>query len=163
MKHKRLFSLSLIVPLSAVAILSVACKPSSDTDTAQARPATVDQQMTEAQRGASETSRTFQAYTYEQRGELVANLNQQLDELNNRIDELSDNVAKASLAVRAEAEPRLQELRLKAKVLAQQLDDVEKATPSTWDSVKARASMAYDDVMDNFQQARQWVSEKVAP
>jgi hypothetical protein len=44
----------------------------------------------------------------------------------------------------------------------QQLDVARNATESTWDSVKAGSKKAYGELKDGFQQARQWVSEKIA-
>jgi hypothetical protein len=38
-----------------------------------------------------------------------------------------------------------------------------RATESTWDDVKEGAKKAYDDVRDSFQQACQWLSERIAP
>jgi hypothetical protein len=44
-----------------------------------------------------------------------------------------------------------------------QLDEAENATESTWDSVKAGSEKAYDGLKNDFQQARQWASDKIAP
>ncbi len=43
------------------------------------------------------------------------------------------------------------------------LIEAKDATESTWDHVKSGSSKAYDDLKDGFQNARQWVSEKIAP
>lgn len=37
------------------------------------------------------------------------------------------------------------------------------ATESNWESVKAGSKKAYGELKDNFNQARQWLSDKIAP
>jgi hypothetical protein len=64
---------------------------------------------------------------------------------------------------KAEARPKLAALRDQSAKLKTQLSEVENATESTWDSVKAGSKKAYEALADGFQQARQWVSEKIAP
>jgi hypothetical protein len=44
-----------------------------------------------------------------------------------------------------------------------QLDDARNATDSTWDSVKASSQKAWDGLKNDFTQARQWASDKIAP
>ena len=71
--------------------------------------------------------------------------------------------AMLSTAAQAEAKPKLQMLRDQANKLNQQLDKAKNATESTWDDVKAGSKKAYNELKDGFQQARQWVSDKIAP
>ena len=47
--------------------------------------------------------------------------------------------------------------------LKKQLDEAKSATESTWDSVKAASKKGYNELKDGFNQARQWVSDKIAP
>jgi hypothetical protein len=44
-----------------------------------------------------------------------------------------------------------------------QLEDAANATESTWDTVKNGFKKAYESTKDGIQQARQWVSDKIAP
>jgi ElaB/YqjD/DUF883 family membrane-anchored ribosome-binding protein len=87
----------------------------------------------------------------------------QLAALNRDLDQLSAKVEKSSDAVKAEAKPKLQALRDQTAHLNKQLDEVKNATESTWDSVKGGFKKAYESSKEGFQQARQWVSEKIAP
>jgi ElaB/YqjD/DUF883 family membrane-anchored ribosome-binding protein len=87
----------------------------------------------------------------------------QLDALNKDLDELSAKIDSSSDAVKAEAKPKLQALRDQAAQLNKQLDDAKNATESTWDSVKAGFTKAYDATKNGFNEARQWVSDKIAP
>jgi hypothetical protein len=45
----------------------------------------------------------------------------------------------------------------------QQRDGVKSANESTWDSGKANSEKAYAGLKNDFQQARQWASDKIAP
>ena len=49
------------------------------------------------------------------------------------------------------------------KALEKQLVALNGATPSTWEGIKADSLKAFDAVSDGFDQARQWVSQKIAP
>jgi hypothetical protein len=79
------------------------------------------------------------------------------------LDQLSAKVESASDSVKAEAKPKLQALRDQSAGLNKQLDEVKNATESTWDSVKSGFKKGYEASKDGFNQARQWVSDKVAP
>jgi hypothetical protein len=54
-------------------------------------------------------------------------------------------------------------LRDQADKMNRQLDAARNATESTWDSVKASSKKAWDATKEDFQQARQWASDKLAP
>jgi predicted nucleic acid-binding Zn-ribbon protein len=86
-----------------------------------------------------------------------------LDALNKDIDALSAKIDSSSDAVKADAKPKLQALRDEAAGLNKQLDEARNATESTWDSVKADSEKTYNGLKNDFQQARQWVSDKIAP
>jgi hypothetical protein len=90
-------------------------------------------------------------------------MEKQLAELNRELDQLSAKVEKSSDAAKAEARPKLQALRDQAAKLNKQLDEARNATESTWDDVKAGFTKGYAEVKDGFNQARQWVSDKIAP
>ena len=47
--------------------------------------------------------------------------------------------------------------------LNKRLDQASGATESSWDEVKSGCKKGYSELKDGFQQARQWVSEKIAP
>jgi len=86
-----------------------------------------------------------------------------LTELNSNLDQLATKIDSSSAAVQAEAKPKLQALRDQAAQLAKQLGEVQNANESTWDSVKAGTQKAYTSVSNSFTEARQWLSEKIAP
>jgi chromosome segregation ATPase len=124
---------------------------------------TTSQQLDKVQTETKQAAVDMKDYTYAQKDEFVKTMQGQLDALNKDLDQLSAKIDSSSDAVKAEAKPKLQALRDQTAQLNKQLDDVKNATESTWDSVKAGFSKAYDATKDGFNQARQWVSDKIAP
>ena len=58
----------------------------------------------------------------------------------------------------------LDKAKTETKADAQEiLDDARNATDSTWDSVKASSQKVWDGLKNDFTQARQWASDKMAP
>ena len=124
---------------------------------------TTSQQLETVKTETKQAAQDMKDYTYAQKAEFVAAMQVQLDALNKDLDQLAAKIDSSSDAVKAEAKPKLQALRDQAAQLNKQLDDAKNATESTWDSVKAGCSKAYDATKDGFNQARQWVSDKIAP
>jgi len=102
-------------------------------------------------------------YTFAQKAEFTEKMQSQLTALNRDLDQLGARIEKSSDTAKAEAKPKLEALRDKSGQLNKQLEEVKNATESSWDSVKAGSKKAYNELKESFQQARQWVSEKIAP
>ena len=145
----------LAITCFALAAFAVGCKPSDDNSTSQQ----LDKVKTETKADTQE----MKDYTYAQRADFVATMQGQMDALNQDIDALSKKIDNSSDAIKADAKPKLQALRDEAAGLNKQLDGTKNATESTWDSVKAGTKKAYNGLKDDFQQARQWASDKIAP
>ncbi len=152
---------NLLITLLAVSAFAAGCEKSepSATDNREATAKRFDKVKAETKEAAQD----MKDYTYAQKQQFVETMQAQLAALNRDLDELSAKVEKASDAAKADAKPKLQALRDKADKLNQQLDKVKTATESTWDDVKAGSKKAYSELKDGFQQARQWLSDKIAP
>ncbi len=148
MKHQ-----NLLITLLAVSAFAVGCN----------KEQTTSQQIDNAQAATKQAAQDMKDYTYAQKAEFVETMQAQLAALNRDLDQLSAKVDKSSDAVKAEAKPKLQALRDQMAQLNKQLDEAKNATESTWDSVKGGFKKAYEASKDGFQQARQWVSDKIAP
>ncbi len=148
MKHKHF-----VIGLLAASAFAAGCD----------KEPTTSQQIDKVQTETKQAAQDMKDYTYAQKTEFVEKMQTQLAALNHDLDQLSDKVEKSSDAAKAEAKPKLQALRVQADKLSQELDNAKNATESTWDSVKAGTRKAYDELKDGFQQARQWVSDKIAP
>ena len=121
------------------------------------------QQLDKVQAETKQAAQNMKDYTFAEKAEFVARMQGQLTEISRDLGRLSARVEKGSAAAKAEAKPKLQALRDQVASLNQQLDQAKNATESTWDDVKAAAQTAYNGLKDGVQQARQWVSDKVAP
>ncbi|MGA2866777.1 MAG: hypothetical protein ABSF95_20070 [Verrucomicrobiota bacterium] len=156
MKHKYL-----LITLLGAAALAAGCAR-SEKSTTESREATA-KQFDKVKTETKEAAQDMKDYTYAQKTEFVENMQAQLVQINRDLDQLSAKIEKASDAAKTEAKPKLQALRDQADKLNQQLDKVKSATESTWDDVKAGSKKAYSELKDGFQQARQWLSDKIAP
>jgi chromosome segregation ATPase len=124
---------------------------------------TTAQQIETVKTETKQATQDMKDYTFAQKDEFVKSMQGQLATLNQDLDKLSAKVDSSSDAIKAEAKPKLQALRDQAAKLNQQLADAQNATESTWDSVKAGTQTAYESVEKGFNDARQWVSDKIAP
>lgn len=149
MKHNT----AVILLIAGVTALTVSCD----------QQPTTSQQLETVQAKTKEAAQDLKDYSYAQKTEFVAKRQSQLDEINRDLDQLSAKIEKSSAAAQAEAKPKLQALREQTAQLGKQLDEVKHASESTWDSVKAGSAKAYDELKESFQQARQWLSDKIAP
>jgi len=157
MKHKKL-----LITLLSVAVVAVGCKPSAEKSAAENREATA-QQFDKVKTETKEAAHAMKDYAFAQKAEFVATMEKQLAELNRDLDQLAEKIEKSSASAKAEASIKLQEVREKVARLNESLDGVQSATESTWEEVKAGVKKGYEEVKDSFRQARQWLSEKIAP
>ena len=148
MKHK-----NLLITLLAVSAFAAGCN----------KEHTTSQQLDKAQAETKQAAQDMKDYTFAQKAEFVKQMQSQMDTLNRDLDQLSAKVEKSSDKIKAEAQPKLQALRDQMAQLNKQLDEAKNATESTWDSVKAGFKKGYEATKDGINQARQWVSDKIAP
>jgi flagellar motility protein MotE (MotC chaperone) len=141
------------ITLLSVVVFAVGCN----------QEPTTAQQIDKAQTETATAARDMKDYAFAQKAEFVTKMQGQLDALNKDLDQLSARIETASDTIKADAKPKLQALRDQSAGLTKQLDNVRNATESTWDSVKATAEKAFDSTKDGFQQARQWLSDKIQP
>jgi DNA anti-recombination protein RmuC len=143
----------LLVTLLSAASFAVGCD----------KEKTTAQQVETVKTETKQAAQDMKDYTFAQKAEFVAAMQAQLTTLNQDLDKLSAKIDSSTDAVKAEAKPKLQALREQATKLNQQLAEAQNATESTWDSVKADSKKAYDSLANGFTEARQWVSDKIAP
>jgi hypothetical protein len=124
---------------------------------------TTSQQIDKAKAETADAARDMKDYAFAQKTEFVTKMQAHLDTLNKELDQLSAKIESSSDSIKTEAKPKLQALRDQSAELSKQLDNVRNATESTWVSVKATSEKAFDSAKDGFQQARQWLSDKIQP
>ena len=143
----------LLVTFLAVAAFAAGCD--KDQTTAQ--------QMDKAQTDTKQAAQDMKDYTFAEKAEFVSAMQGQMTNLDQDLATLSAKIDSSSDAMKAEAKPKLQALRDQEAQLKVQLNDAQNATESTWDSVKDGTKKAYASMEQGFLDARQWVSDKVAP
>ena len=148
MKHK-----TLAITLLSAAMFAVACEQKQSTS----------DQLSNAQDRTKQAAQDMKDYNYAQKSAFVETMEAELAALTRDLDQLAAKVEASSDSVKAEAKPKLQALRDQTARLHKQLDEVKNATESTWDSVKDGFKKGYAATKDGFNQARQWVSDKIAP
>lgn len=142
---------STLLPL-ALAALAVGCKPATTPTQTAPTPAAAMTPATE-----------LNDYAYAQKTVYAGKMRDQAAELAREVDALTAKVERANDAAKAEARPKLEELRAKLDRLNRQLDEAGAATESTWETVKTGSRKAFDELKEGVTQARQWMSEKIAP
>jgi len=147
---------TLVITFLSIAAFAVGCNK-------EQKEQTTSQQIENVKTETKQAAQDMKDYTFAQKAEFVKTMQGQLDALNKDLDQLAAKIDSSSDAVKADAKPKLQALRDQAAQLNKQLEDVRNSTESTWDSVKAGFQKAYDATKDGFNQARQWVSDKIAP
>jgi chromosome segregation ATPase len=152
---------NLLISLLAASAFAVGCEQ-SDKAATENRDATA-KQLDRVQTETKAAAQDMKDNTYAQKTEFVQKMQGQLTELNRDLDQLTAKIEKSSAPIKAEAQPKLQLLRDQIALLNKQLDEAKNATESTWDSVKEGFKKAYAASKDGVQQARQWVSDKIAP
>ncbi len=152
----------LIITFLAATAFGLGCKPAAETPTNPADNATA-KQFTKAKAATKEAAYELKEYAYAEKVEFVAKMQSQLDEIKRLLDQLSSKIEKSSDAAKAEAKPKLEALREQAAKLDKQLGEAKNANESTWDDAKTGFTNGYAELKDWFRQARQWVSEKIAP
>jgi len=155
----------IILTLFSATVFTVAtgCKPESEKPVGGEANRDAAAQLDKAKEETREAIDAAKDYAYAQRTEYADRIRAELADLNKELDKLSAKVESANESVKADAKAKVQEIRGKVVSLNERLDAVKGATESTWDDVKAGVKKAYDDVKDSFKQARQWLSEKIAP
>jgi cytochrome c556 len=146
-------SKTLMVTFLSAAAFTVGCS----------KEGTTSEKLDKAQAKTEEVAQNMKDYTYAQKSQFVESMRAQLAALDRDLDQLAAKIEKSSDTVKAEAKPKLQALRDQTAKLNKQLDEAKDATESTWDSVKGGFNKAYESSKDGFNQARQWVSDKIAP
>ncbi len=153
---------NLVIILLVVAAMAAGCKPSAET-VANDPHESAGKQMEALKKDAQDTAKEANDYTFAQKADFTAAMQLRLAEFNRDLEKLTAKVESAGADAKAKAGPKLEALRGQLARLNKQLEGSKDATESTWGEVKAGFKTGCTEVKDGFQQARQWVSDKIAP
>lgn len=141
----------------------LACLASAAITIGCNKPETTGQKIDRAQEKVAEAAQDMKDYTYAQKAEFVQRMEVQLRELNQELDRLAIKVEQSNARAKAENQPKLDALRGQTVKLNKQLDEVKNASESAWEEVKAGFKKGYGELKEGFSNARQWMSDKIAP
>jgi len=119
---------------------------------------TTSEQIEKVKTETKEAAQDMKDYTFAEKAKFTEEMQSQLAVINRSLNELDGKIEKASDSARAEAKPKLQALREKMDQLGKQLGGATNSTESTWETVKTDSKKAYNELKDEVNQARQWVS-----
>ena len=83
-----------------------------------------------------------------------------LADMQKRIDELSVSAASAGDVVKADAQVKLQQLRLEGTRMRAEFDDLKNATDANWEAAKAAFEKSQADLNERILHARDWLSAR---
>ena len=147
--------------LLVLAASAVGCGPSNNPRT-EDRGGTSGQ-FDKVEADTRHSARDMRDYAYAKKEDCVAAMRARLADLNRDMDQLSAKIEKSSDQAKAEARPKLQALREQADKLNQELERAKNASQPAWDDIKATTRRTYDQLKEGVRQAREWLSEKIAP
>lgn len=153
----------LIITAFSVATFVVGCKPSSQTPPESLNQAEAQAQLDRAKKETKEAAQAVNDYAYSRKSEFVAAMRDEIKELDREIEKYSAKIESSSESTREEAKAKIQKLREKTADLGKKLDQMNDANESTWEEVKKGFRNGYDDTKEAFKDARQWLSDKIAP
>jgi uncharacterized protein YdcH (DUF465 family) len=97
--------------------------------------------------------------TYDKREVFIADAKADLTELDQRINELSGKVTTASAAVKAAAQPKIDELRKQRVTLDQKLETLKSAKEADWNVLKADYQKADSQMKLSLHESWKWVQD----
>lgn len=154
----------LMITFLLAAGLAAGCTPTEGN--ASEGPVEIEPASPEREKVKEETKEAVQAmqdYTYAQKTEFVAETQKELAEIQTQLDRLAARVDRSKGATKADAKNRLDAVREKWARAKQQLDLAESATEATWNDVKRGLQKSRDELMESFENSRQWLSDKIEP
>ncbi len=151
----------LLVLLTASLISFIfGCKPPSDSsDAGKVNDPAADQ----ANAGSAATTQASQDYAYTQKAEFIDKMKAQIANLKTETSDLEAKVESCTGSTKTELQSKLDVLRQKVTDLNRQLDSVKDANASTWNQVRSALQKGTAEAKESFNQARQWLSDKIKP
>jgi len=127
------------------------------------KSATTMREFDRVQEQNTDTTWQMKDYVYAQKDEFILNMKTRLAGLTRDLDQFKDRIERSGDVIKADAKPKIDALLAQIEVLNKQLNRAVTATESTWDSAKGDIRAGYLASKNDYQQASQWLSEKIAP
>lgn len=156
---------SLLVLTVSLSIFVVAgCKPSNEPSGASdVNDPSVAEQTKAGSAVSPRPSQDSQDYAYTQKAEFIDKMKTEIANLKTQTRDLEAKVESCTGSTKAELQSKLDDLRRKVNDLNNQLESVKAANAGTWTQVKAALQKGTAEAKESFNQARQWLSDKLKP
>ena len=99
--------------------------------------------------------------SYSNRQDFIAKMKDEAKNLESQMERLQVKATNAADNASAEAKTKLETLKEKSKNLNVEIDKAQNSNESTWNDVKASSRKAMDDAKNSFQDAKDWLSDKI--
>lgn len=151
-----------IITTLSIAAFSTGCNPGNNQPEVTNAPPT-QTQAEQLRQDSAQTSQDWKSYTYAEKDKFISKMKAELADLNQQMDDLGRKIQNSTATARDEAQAKLNSLRDRSSTLYQDLEKVKNSSASTWDEVKSSTVNGYEQMKVSFNNARQWLSEKIAP
>jgi uncharacterized protein YdcH (DUF465 family) len=108
--------------------------------------------------GTTPTNMEFN-YMFDKKEVFIADARADLTELDQRINELSEKVTTASAAVKAAAQPRIDDLRKQRVALGKKVETLKTAKEGDWNGLKTDYQKAESQMKLSLHDAWKWVQD----
>jgi Skp family chaperone for outer membrane proteins len=113
------------------------------------RPVSSDTVLRETQEAVTATK----DYTIQQKDAFQRKVQTELDEIQTHIARLRGQVTHASVEAKADIQKAIEELEKKKDLASKKSQDIQSATASSWERVKAKTTAAMDDLRHSLNRA----------
>jgi chromosome segregation ATPase len=161
MQHKRI---AISIFSAAAFAVTIGCKGESKTastannDPALDASARLDQLKQDTQQAAD----SLRDYSYAQKTEYANKLRAELAAMNKELDTLAVRIEGSTASAKGEAKAKLEDVRNRVARLNTRLDELTRATESTWNDVKNGVKSGFDDLKESFTALKEWVGDKIS-
>jgi hypothetical protein len=151
--------------LLVIGVLATGCNQPRDKNS---KPEAHELGTAAAQRDKALTAskvaaQSVRVYAYAERDEFIDAANRELSDIQTEMERLRRAIARSSGAARADAEAKLEVVSDKWAAARAELKRAEAATEASWDDVQIGYRTARSDLKRSFDNARQWLSDRIEP
>ncbi|MGF1656749.1 MAG: hypothetical protein ACFCU3_07205 [Verrucomicrobiales bacterium] len=158
MRHTSCQLLGLVVLCLTI---SVGCKPSNEPTSAV--PQSTPPKIVLIEVGGVDATLDYGEYTYEQKPQFISSMETQLVAIKHSLEAFAIRINSSGDEAKAVASPRIEALREQVALLRARIVVAKNSTPSTWLKAKTATDEIYDTLNDEYDAAREWISDQIAP
>lgn len=159
---RRIPVLSPFLPL-ILAIATVSCATDDEPPSAAQPSESAGSKLEDVEQKSAEVRRAIRDYAYAEKADLIAEVKKDLSAIETEMDRLSAKVDSSKGEAKADAKAKLEGVRTKWAEAKERLDDADDASDAEWEDVKRNVERSYGELQDSFDDARQRLSDEIAP